>query len=248
MTACGLPIETAVTATVRSARTSGALITGPSPAPSVVGTSAGISTGSPMSTRTLPTLPFVADLRLHMQQAGARLDGQIRLAMREAPVVDILGEAADAVAAHLRFGAVRVEHPHPKRRGLARQDQDHAVRADAELAVAQERRPALRLLGQRLAFFAQAVDHDEVVADAVHFGEIAYQLSLRDGFHLRRFRRRARRAPASGPARSRSRPGAPRRPGPAAAPSDWPARVRMTRPRASLRCTGSGWAASGRCW
>ena len=62
----------------------------------------------------------------------------------DAMVVDILGHAADAVAAHLRLGAVGVEHPHPGVGHLAGADQNQSVAADAEMPVGHppgQRRP-----------------------------------------------------------------------------------------------------------
>ena len=51
-------------------------------------------------------------------------------------VVGIFCDAADAVAAHLRFGAVGIEHPHSDVGTFRRADEYQAIGADAEMAVA----------------------------------------------------------------------------------------------------------------
>ena len=78
-----------------------------------------------------------------------------------------LGEAADAVAAHLALGAVHVVHAHPYRSALRRRYDDEAVRADAEMAVGYapgDVRPVVLLV--------QAVDVDVVVARTLEFREL----------------------------------------------------------------------------
>ena len=50
-------------------------------------------------------------------------------------VVNVLGDAADAVAAHFAFAAICVEHPHLRVSYRAGKDQDHAVAANAEPSV-----------------------------------------------------------------------------------------------------------------
>ena len=55
------------------------------------------------------------------------------------------GQAADAVAAHLRLAAVGVEDAHAQlAAGVGRQGQDHSVAADAEAAITQLRDPLRR--------------------------------------------------------------------------------------------------------
>ena len=64
------------------------------------------------------------------------------------------GQAADAVAAHLRLGAIGVEDPHPQLAALpGRQGEDHAIATHPEAAVAEPLHPvgsqaeqALRIL------------------------------------------------------------------------------------------------------
>src|SRR5215204_2431492 len=48
----------------------------------------------------------------------------------------VLGEAANAVAAHLALRPVRIEHPHTQVGSLRRQGQNQTVAADAEVPVA----------------------------------------------------------------------------------------------------------------
>ena len=86
----------------------------------------------------------------------------------DAVVVDVLGDAADAVAAHFGLGAVGVEHPHLGVGAVDGADQDQAVGADAEVAIGDRAGEGRGVGGNRLA---EAIDVDVVVAGAVHFGE-----------------------------------------------------------------------------
>ena len=83
-------------------------------------------------------------------------------------VEEILGDAAHAVAAHLALGAVGVEHSHPRVRALGRHDHDHAVAADAGVAVAHGTCERERVV--RRALVERANIH-VIVADSVHLGE-----------------------------------------------------------------------------
>ncbi len=80
-----------------------------------------------------------------------------------------LDEAARAVAALLDLAAVGVEDPvaevdvGPGRR----LDHQHLVAADAEAPVGE----AAQLVAREIHALAHAVEHDEVVAEAVHLGE-----------------------------------------------------------------------------
>src|SRR5262249_14142180 len=83
-------------------------------------------------------------------------------------VVDVLGDAAQPVAAHFRLAAVGVVHPHP-RVGLPRRaNQDQAVAADAEMPVADRARERCRISGEPLG---ETIDVNVIVAAALHFGE-----------------------------------------------------------------------------
>src|SRR5690606_27474350 len=67
--------------------------------------------------------------------ATAGLNDEVGL-FRQAALVDVFGETADAVAAGFGFGAVCVKDPHFEVGGLAGKDEDDAVGADAQVAVA----------------------------------------------------------------------------------------------------------------
>jgi len=84
----------------------------------------------------------------------------------EAAVVDVLGDAADAVAAHLPAAAVGVVHLHATIGVGGRADQDQAVRPDAVVAPGHGARD-VRRVGQ---IVLATIDVDVVVADAVHLG------------------------------------------------------------------------------
>src|SRR5262249_5614987 len=77
------------------------------------------------------------DVQRALEHARAGLDAQARAAHGRVGVVQELGDAADAVAAHLGLAAVRVEHAHARVRDLAGQDRQHAFAADAEAAIAE---------------------------------------------------------------------------------------------------------------
>ncbi len=83
-------------------------------------------------------------------------------------VVNVFGDAAHAVAAHLRFGAVGVEHPHASRGHFGRTDEDHAIAAHAKVPIRKAPAQCGRIGRKRLA---KAIDVQIVVADAVHLGE-----------------------------------------------------------------------------
>ena len=82
----------------------------------------------------------------------------------------VLGEAADAVAAHLGDRAVGVVVRHVEvgvRDRSAGAHEDHAVGADAEVPVAEP----LDGLGAHVEFAVEVLEDHEVVAQAVHLGE-----------------------------------------------------------------------------
>jgi hypothetical protein len=83
--------------------------------------------------------------------------------------MDEAHEAARAVAALLDLAAVGIEDAVAEidaRRRRALDDQD-LVAADAEMAVGEK----ARLGRRRHEVLADGVEHDEIVAEAVHFGE-----------------------------------------------------------------------------
>ena len=105
-----------------------------------VGIRSGSRIGGPMSTRTRRTLP-ADNLEVERENSPAGLDRHLLLA-GQTMIVQILGDTADPVAAHLAFGAVGVEHPHPGIGSFRGHDQDQAVAADSEMAIADRHRPA----------------------------------------------------------------------------------------------------------
>ena len=78
-------------------------------------------------------------------------------------------KTARAVATVLDLAAVRIENPITKiRLGVAgRVNQQDLVAADAKLAV----RNRASQLGRDVNRLSDAIDHDKVVAGAMHFGE-----------------------------------------------------------------------------
>jgi hypothetical protein len=112
------------------------------------------------------TRPSAFQPRLDHARHGADLDAVL---VGQAAVADEAHEAARAVAALLHLAAVGVvdhvfEVDARRRRGPHRQD---LVGADAEVAVRQL--PVLRFAQMEQA--AGFVEHDEVVAGALHLGE-----------------------------------------------------------------------------
>jgi hypothetical protein len=100
------------------------------------------------------------------EDSAAGFDGH-GVVLGEAVVVGVLGDAADAVAAHLALAAIGVEHAHADIGVVGGEDEDEAIGADAGVAVGDE---AGDLAGVGESFL-EVVDIDIVVADAVHFGE-----------------------------------------------------------------------------
>ena len=78
----------------------------------------------------------VDDLELEGQDAATGLDLQFRLA-GDAVVVDVLGHAADAIAAHFGFTPVGIEHPHAAVMGCIAgwEHQHEAITADRSAAI-----------------------------------------------------------------------------------------------------------------
>ena len=93
------------------------------------------------------------NLQARHENARARLDREL-LFLSQAEVVEIAREAADAVATHLRLTAVRIEDAHAEVRLVRRQHVEHAVTADAVVAVAD----LLRKRGEVAYVFLEAVD------------------------------------------------------------------------------------------
>ena len=107
--------------------------------------------------------------RFHIQRQDSRqrLHPQASL-LTQAGVVEKLAQAAQAIAAHLRLAAVAVQYAHAGVCLPGGQGQDQPIRAYAEMAVAQagSQSAGLRDLP------GEAIQHDKVVADAVHLGKL----------------------------------------------------------------------------
>ena len=102
------------------------------------------------------------------EDAGARLDREFFLAC-EVFGVDDAGEAADAVAAHFGFAAVRIEDLHPEIGCVRRQDEDQAVGADAVVTVAYRSGESGQIPSRELLL--KAVHEHEIIAAALPFCE-----------------------------------------------------------------------------
>ena len=115
-----------------------------------------------------PTDVSSVDLQVEREDAAARLDPEPVLP-HDVMIVEILGDATDAVTAHLAFGAVGVEHPHPRGVGPLRgHDQDQTVATDPIMAVAHGHRQ-LGWVGRRR--LVERGNIDVIVADPVHLRE-----------------------------------------------------------------------------
>ena len=119
-----------------------------------------------MSTRTRCDAT-ARNLEVEREDSPAGLDGHLLLA-GQAMIVQILGDTADPVAAHLAFRAVGVEHPHPGVGSFRGHDQDQAIAADPEMAIADLHRELPGVGRRRLI---ERANVDVIVADPVHLGE-----------------------------------------------------------------------------
>ena len=109
----------------------------------------------------------VDDLELEGQDAATGLDLQFRLA-GDAVVVDVLGHAADAIAAHFGFTPVGIEHPHAGIGDLGGADDNQPIGADACVAVTEGDGEGGEIGGECLG---EGVDVDIVVSRTVHLGK-----------------------------------------------------------------------------
>ena len=112
---------------------------------------------------------FAAILERRLDQSAQGLDPDAAL-VRQTLVVHVAYEAARAVAALLDLAAVRIDDAVTKigGRGRRRFDDQDLVGADAEMPVGQ-RPPLGRRQIERLM---DAIDHDEIIAEAMHLGEL----------------------------------------------------------------------------
>ena len=110
--------------------------------------------------------------QIRLEDAGAGFDRQRAVDRRDPDTLDqVLGEAAEAVAAHLAVGAVGVDNHHPRRRGVRVLGDQDAVGADAEMPIADARRERRPIDIVQVRVLTQRVDQQEVVARALHFEE-----------------------------------------------------------------------------
>src|SRR5437016_5986522 len=83
-------------------------------------------------------------------------------------VVNVLGDAANPVAAHLAVRPIGVIHPHFGVAALGRTDQNEPVPAHTEPPIRYPPRQLRNIAGKGLR---KAIDIDVVVAGALHLGE-----------------------------------------------------------------------------
>ncbi len=108
----------------------------------------------------------VHDLHPDLLDPGQGFQGDLRF-VRQTLVIDIFGDAARPVAAHLPLGRIRVEHAHPEVRHFGRTDADQPVRAHGQVAGTHIFRD-LPGVGEH---FFHAVHIYVIIAAAMHFGK-----------------------------------------------------------------------------
>ena len=86
----------------------------------------------------------------------------------DAMIVDELGDAADAVAAHFGVGAVGVEHPHAGIGDIGRHNQNQPIGTNAFVPVTHRNRGLYRVFGQRVV---EPVHIDVIIPRSVHLRE-----------------------------------------------------------------------------
>src|SRR5205085_2915382 len=70
------------------------------------------------------------NLQFRLHDSGQSLDQKLRLG-RQLLIIDMAGETADSVSAHLGFASIGIKNPHLEISGLGRKNDDKAVGADA---------------------------------------------------------------------------------------------------------------------
>ena len=103
-------------------------------------------------------------LQMRHEDTRAGLNREFDL-VRQAVVIKIACKAADAVAAHLCFAAIRIENTHAEIRLVRRQYIEHAIAANAIMTVAGFFRKRRKIL----YIFFEAVDEDKVIAASLPF-------------------------------------------------------------------------------
>src|SRR5690606_17921285 len=88
--------------------------------------------------------------------------------LRDPVIVDVLGNAADTVAAHLAFAAVGIEHLHPRIGPFRRTNQDQPVTPDSEVPIAHLTSQPGNVFRQ---FLFERIDIHVVVPGPVHLRE-----------------------------------------------------------------------------
>ena len=124
-----------------------------------------------INTHTGHLAPFHGEVQVLQPRLG--LDDQVGL-VSQPLVIDELGNAPDAVAAHGTLRAVCVVHSHPEIRHIRGIDGNQAVRSDALVAVAVLEGKTAGILHGSLG----TVHIDVVVAAAVHLGKFHLKLLL----------------------------------------------------------------------
>src|SRR5438094_8004724 len=96
-------------------------------------------------------------------------------------IVEILGDAADPITAHLPFRTVGVEHPHPGVGSLRGHDQDQAIATDPVVAIAHGDR---QHRGVRRRSLVERAHVNVVIADPVHLRESHLSIARLKSFSL----------------------------------------------------------------
>src|SRR5262249_37669871 len=107
----------------------------------------------------------------------------------QAVIVKVLGDTANAVAAHLGFTAVGVVHAHACVGLVGGADQDETVGSDAEMTVADPAAQARRIVRY---WAGETIDVDVIVPAPFLLGESHIILGTIGGYFLLPFNRRGR--------------------------------------------------------
>lgn len=122
---------------------------------------------------------ILAGEHLQREDAATRFNFEFRF-LSDAVVVNILGDTADAVAAHFRFAAISVEHSHARVGSFGGTDEDQAVPSHAKVPIADGNRSLGDIARNRLG---KAINVNVIIAQTVHFGKThknSLQIALRE--------------------------------------------------------------------
>ena len=111
---------------------------------------------------------MAAEGQLHGQDTPTCFDFQFGL-LGDASIVDVLGDASNRIAAHLRFAAVGIEHSHACIGHRGGTDQHQPIAAYSLVTVAHRHGRGGNIRRNRLG---KAIDVDIVIASSVHLGEL----------------------------------------------------------------------------